>query len=666
MGAAASVSHDDVLHYPQYKILGGEAKFNELKGEDDKLDLSKINDPFLAYGGVYLSIDSEPKHSHDFKFVHFDEFPNFTPQHTSLLTSILTPSIFNKLKEKKTSNNVTLSNVILSGIINPSTPIGVAAGDEESYTVFKDLFNPLIRTYHSYDPETSKHNEDVDVSKLNFNDEILNRFNKYVLSTRIKASRNFSSINLPSAASKEDFEKVQDIFKASLASELNNELEGDYQPLESINDEKTSYLKERGFFLKQPSINSKVLSTGAARYWPLHRGIYYNKDENLNIWVNEEDHLRLVSLQPNGDIVTAFNRLQSLLTGVQKTAQEKNSPFLKTENLGYITSCPSNIGTAMKVSVLIKLTKIVEKSKEHPELISSILDIFDIGYNIVEENLEIFNLDRVGVSEVQILQKIINGINRLIDVEEQLESDSKSVTDIITEFDSEYASKRALRVIFTGPPGSGKGTQAYLIKQYFSLNHLSTGDMLRSEIKRETELGSKAKAIMEAGELVPDEIVLQMIAKVINSKESKKGFILDGFPRTTEQAKSLDNILETTFSYKKPIDCVINLDVDDEILIKRVTGRLIHPPSGRTYNIYFNPPKVEGKDDVTGEDLVKRADDNEEKLRVRLQEYHSKTKPVLDHYGEKVINIKSDDDFLYVLNRISDSLNAKLKEKDSA
>jgi adenylate kinase len=179
--------------------------------------------------------------------------------------------------------------------------------------------------------------------------------------------------------------------------------------------------------------------------------------------------------------------------------------------------------------------------------------------------------------------------------------------------------------------------------------------MLREAVKQGTAMGLKAKAVMDAGKLVSDEIVGGIIAEAIKNPECTKGFILDGFPRTVTQAKILDKLLAEQGT---SIDRVINLSIDDELLIKRVTGRLIHPPSGRTYHILFNPPKVAGKDDVTGEPLVKRGDDTEEKLRTRLEEFHNKTTPVLSYYGRKVANIKADDDMDVITAHIRSALDA--------
>ena len=168
-----------------------------------------------------------------------------------------------------------------------------------------------------------------------------------------------------------------------------------------------------------------------------------------------------------------------------------------------------------------------------------------------------------------------------------------------------------------------------------------------------SEMGRKAKALMDAGKLVGDDVVVGIVAEAIKKPECAKGFILDGFPRTVPQAKMLDQILAAD---KVAIDKVINLSIDDDLLIRRITGRLIHAASGRSYNIWFNPPKVEGKDDLTGEPLYKRGDDTEDKLKARLEEFHSKTKPVLEYYKSKVAYINANDEMDNVTKKVREAL----------
>ncbi|KZO95107.1 adenylate kinase [Calocera viscosa TUFC12733] len=192
-----------------------------------------------------------------------------------------------------------------------------------------------------------------------------------------------------------------------------------------------------------------------------------------------------------------------------------------------------------------------------------------------------------------------------------------------------------LRMILVGPPGAGKGTQAPQIRDKFFVCHLATGDMLRDEVAKQTQLGKEAKKIMDSGGLVSDDIMVGMIKNQLSTnKECKNGFILDGFPRTVPQAEKLDQMLTER---KEKVDNVVELKIDDSLLISRITGRLIHLPSGRTYHREFNPPKKPMTDDVSGEPLTQRSDDNVETLRKRLASYHNTTGPVLDYYKKQGI-----------------------------
>ncbi|KAI1388609.1 adenylate kinase cytosolic [Hypoxylon trugodes] len=188
----------------------------------------------------------------------------------------------------------------------------------------------------------------------------------------------------------------------------------------------------------------------------------------------------------------------------------------------------------------------------------------------------------------------------------------------------------SVRMILMGPPGAGKGTQAPKIKEKFSCCHLATGDMLRSQVAKKTTLGREAKKIMDAGGLVSDDIVIGMIKEELeNNKECKGGFILDGFPRTVAQAESLDKMLTDK---NQKLQHAVELQIDDALLVARITGRLIHPASGRSYHSIFNPPKTPMKDDITGEPLIQRSDDNADALKKRLVTYHNQTAPVVGYY----------------------------------
>jgi adenylate kinase len=183
-----------------------------------------------------------------------------------------------------------------------------------------------------------------------------------------------------------------------------------------------------------------------------------------------------------------------------------------------------------------------------------------------------------------------------------------------------------MKIILLGPPGAGKGTQANYIKNKYGIPQISTGDMLRAAVKAGTPLGVEAKKVMDAGGLVSDDIIMGLIDERIAQEDCAEGFLLDGFPRTLAQAEALRAKGVT-------VDAVVEIDVEDEEIVHRMSGRRAHLASGRTYHVEFNPPKKEGLDDVTGEPLVQRDDDREETVRKRLTVYHDQTRPLVDYYS---------------------------------
>ncbi len=182
-----------------------------------------------------------------------------------------------------------------------------------------------------------------------------------------------------------------------------------------------------------------------------------------------------------------------------------------------------------------------------------------------------------------------------------------------------------MRIILLGAPGAGKGTQAKFLEQELGLPHLSTGDMLRKEISEGTPIGLEVKKIMDAGDFAPHELIMRMVKNRIQSEECSNGYMLDGIPRTVEQAMELAE-------FGVEIDYVININVADDDIVKRLSGRRVHPASGRLYHTTFNPPKVSGVDDITGEPIVLRDDDKEEVVRHRLEKFHKLTQPVISYY----------------------------------
>src|SRR3954468_22376206 len=183
-----------------------------------------------------------------------------------------------------------------------------------------------------------------------------------------------------------------------------------------------------------------------------------------------------------------------------------------------------------------------------------------------------------------------------------------------------------MKLILLGPPGAGKGTQAAVIKEKFGIPQISTGDMLRAAVKAGTPLGLAAKKVMDAGQLVSDDIIIGLVKERLKAPDCAKAYLFDGFPRTIPQAEAMKK-------ESVPIDHVLEIDVPDEEIIARMSGRRIHPASGRTYHVKFNPPKAEGRDDVTGEPLIQRDDDKEETVKKRLEVYRAQTRPLVQYYA---------------------------------
>lgn len=213
-------------------------------------------------------------------------------------------------------------------------------------------------------------------------------------------------------------------------------------------------------------------------------------------------------------------------------------------------------------------------------------------------------------------------------------------------------------ILLMGPPGAGKGTQAEVLRDKYQIPHISTGDMFRSAVKQGTELGKEAKRYMDSGQLVPDEVTIGIVRESLSKPENHKGFILDGFPRTIEQAEALDKILQ---ELDIKLNGVVDITVQDDILVYRITGRRICQSCGATYHIKFNPPKVEGICDKCGGTLYQRDDDREETVKKRVDVYNKQTRPLIDYYSKQGVYVKIDgtQEINKVLSDIVNALNGK-------
>lgn len=333
----------------------------------------------------------------------------------SLLAKYLTQEVYNELKDKKTSNGFTLAQAINSGVKNLDSGIGAYVGDEESYELFAPLFDPIIEEYHGFS-KNDKH-------KSNLNPDDLNAPNpdpsgEYILSTRIRVGRNVKDLPLGPAISKEQRDWVEKQV-STLLSEFDGNLGGKYYPLGNMSEEDRASLIADHFLFKAG--DRFLEAAGLNRDWPSGRGIFHNNEKTFLVWINEEDELRIISMQQGGDIKEVFTRLTTAIGEIGKKVD-----FAYNDHLGYITSCPTNLGTAMRASVHIKLPKLSAKMDEF----QAIADTYHVqirgmhGEHSESEGAvyDISNKRRLGVSEVECVQDMYDGVVALIKREKELET----------------------------------------------------------------------------------------------------------------------------------------------------------------------------------------------------------------------------------------------------
>jgi creatine kinase len=407
-------------------------------------------EPYLQFGGKYAD---DPKNTSNFRYVHFDELPTFTPQHKSIMSRVLTKELFEKLKNVKSSKGYTLSNAILTGVVTPHLGVGATAGDEECWDLFKDLYYPIIKEWHGYDPTTQKQPIDLDPSKLRFTDEQRKVFNEFVESTRIRAARNISGFSLPAGTTDEDRAGVERVLKEAFAG-LEGELQGTYYELGSLSAEQTAFLQEKGFLFQIPSSRNLLTGAGAARSWPNNRGIFHNDAQTALAWVNEEDHCRIISMEFGGDIPSVFTRFCALSNALKSSAEKNGTKLMWNEKLGFLGTCPSNLGTGLRASVMIRLPAfncLMESgSHEEKELLEAVCSAYDLQPRgsagehsaAVGAKFDVSNKQRLGLSEVQLVQKMIDGVSKVI-VYEKLLAAGTSPSEVRAMLQADI-SKRAL------------------------------------------------------------------------------------------------------------------------------------------------------------------------------------------------------------------------------
>jgi len=360
------------------------------------------------------------------RFTGEEDLPNLE-QHNNHMAHVLTLDLYKNLRQKQTPSGFTIDHVIQTGVDNPGHPfimtVGAVAGDEESYEVFADLFDPIIEARHSGYQKTDKHKTDLDSSKIKMDAPF---DSNYVSSARVRTGRSIRGYALPPWCTRAERRQVEATACEALAK-LDGELKGKYYGLSTMSEKDQDQLIADHFLFDKP-VSTLLTAAGMARDWPDSRGIWHNDKKNFLVWVNEEDHLRVISMQKDGDMKAVFSRFCDGLKKFESNLQEGGYEIMWNEHLGYVLTCPSNLGTGIRAGVHCKLVNL-SKSARFEEILTK-LRLQKRGAGGVDCAAEggvydISNADRLGFSEVELVQMVIDGVNFLIAMEKKLEAGEK-------------------------------------------------------------------------------------------------------------------------------------------------------------------------------------------------------------------------------------------------
>lgn len=358
-------------------------------------------------------------------------FPDFT-KHNNYMGNHLTPEIYERLKDKKTPNGFTLDDCIQTGVDNPGHPyimtVGMVAPDEESYSVFADLFDPVIEARMGGYSKNNTHKTDLDFNKLIGGDDL---DPAYVFSCRVRTGRSIRGYNLPPTCSRGERRAVEQVLTNALAR-LDGEFSGKYYPLNAMTDLEQEQLINDHFLFDKP-VSPLLTCAGMARDWPDARGIWHNSNKNFLVWINEEDHSRIISMEKNGNMKAVFKRFCQGLLKVEELIKKQGKTFMWNKHLGYILTCPSNLGTGLRCGVHVKLVKLSQDSR-----FSDILEKLrlqkrgtgGVDTASTDGTFDISNNDRIGYSEVELVQKVVDGVKMLVTMEKKLQA-GETIDDLI-------------------------------------------------------------------------------------------------------------------------------------------------------------------------------------------------------------------------------------------
>jgi len=361
-----------------------------------------------------------------------EDYPDLS-KHNNWMARCLTPEIYAKLRDLSTPSGFTLDNVIQTGVDNPGHPfimtVGAVAGDEETYEVFKELLDPIIDGRHNGFGPDAKHKTDLDFNKVTGEDFDEN----YVISSRVRTGRSIKGIALPPHCTRAERRAVERIATDALG-QLDGEFAGKYYPLKTMTEDEQNQLIDDHFLFDKP-VSPLLTCAGMARDWPDGRGIWHNEAKNFLVWVNEEDHLRVISMEKSGNIKGVFKRFCEGLTKVEGLMKQNDHEYMWNEHLGYILTCPSNLGTGLRAGVHVKIP-LLSGHDRFGEVLKN-LRLQKRGTGGVDTaatggTFDISNADRLGFSEVQLVQFVVDGVNLLVKMEKRLEHD-EAIDDLVDE-----------------------------------------------------------------------------------------------------------------------------------------------------------------------------------------------------------------------------------------
>jgi creatine kinase len=406
---------------------GGPPNAGDAGGEGEAaatFKLPEIDPNFDTWLAAQLAASpNDCKDTDEFKYITFTELPPWTDKHKSLMRKNMTQAMFDKLKDIKSSKGYSLSNGIQAGVLRPHLGVGFTCGDEECFELFKDIINPIVKGWHEFDPATQTHKSDLNYERLVFTADDLALFTKYVKSTRIRAARNISGFSLPAGSTKEDRLAVEAVLKEAF-SLLPKNLQGTYFPLGDLTDEQEDALQAGGFLFQKPGPMQLLGAAGAGRDWPSGRGIFHNPAKTVLCWCNEEDQCRIIAMENGGDVKGVFTRFCQLSNAIKEASEKAGKKLMEHPNYGFLGTCPSNLGTGLRGSVMIVLPEL-NKDPHKLEEICAGFDLQPRGSSgehsaAVGAKWDISNKQRIGFTEVQLVQKMIDGVKKLIALEEEM------------------------------------------------------------------------------------------------------------------------------------------------------------------------------------------------------------------------------------------------------